>query len=65
MTLMNDAEPVYVTVKWFEDGADGPAWYAWETEYPEEGYFWVSDDRDNKPSPEDLKQICPEYEIEN
>lgn len=37
---------------------DGPGWYAYETEYPEEGFFWVGAE---KPTLEQLQAICPEY----
>lgn len=50
-------EHVEVTVKHMT-GPEGLAWYAWETEYPEEGYFYVSE---TKPSAEDLKAICENY----
>jgi hypothetical protein len=31
-----------LTVKWCNDGHEGPGWYAWETEYPEEGSVCLS-----------------------
>jgi hypothetical protein len=53
-----DHEAVEVTVKHLADGADGPGWYAWESEYPEEGYFWVSQTRSTAA---DLKTVHPGY----
>ena len=60
-------EQVEVTLKYlaegtFKDPDDGtpcPAgWYLWETEYPEEGCFWISE---TKPTADDLKAICANY----
>ena len=30
-------EHIEVTVHYFKGGHDGPGWYYWETEYPDEG----------------------------
>lgn len=52
---------VEVTVKFIDDvteAPDGPGWYAWESESPEEGYFWVSE---TEPTEAELKAICPSY----
>ena len=54
-------EEVEITVKYFDEGPkapDGAGWYAWESEYPEEGYFYVGKER---PTAEQLKEICPSY----
>lgn len=51
-------EPIEVTVKRLDNGTDATGWYAWETECPEEGCFWVSEHR---PTPEDLKALHPMY----
>lgn len=51
-------DQVEVTVQFMENGLDGAGWYAWETEYPEEGCFWVGD---KHPTAEDLKAICEIY----
>lgn len=55
-------DEVEVVAYYMKDGPDGPGWYAWEQEYPEEGYFWVGD---NKPSDQEMKQICPQYVLVN
>jgi len=49
---------VEVVTKFIPDGPDGSGWYAWEKEYPEEGYFLVSLE---KPTDSELKQVCSDY----
>jgi len=51
-------EPVEVSSAYLEDGPEGPGWYAWEVECPEEGYFWAGD---AKPTAEELRAVCPTY----
>lgn len=50
--------PVPVTVMFSDEGLEGAGWYAWETEYPDEGYVLFSDVR---PSVDDVKAIDPSY----
>jgi hypothetical protein len=51
-------ESVLVTKTYSEEGVDGPGWYLWETECPEEGYFYFGT---SEPTLEDLQAICPTY----
>lgn len=53
---------IEVSVLYMEKGADGPGWYCWESEYPEEGYFFVLSE---KPTIEDLKAINHDYVFKN
>lgn len=57
MTELND-DQIKVSITYDQDGDDGPGWYAWETEYPEEGFFWFGVE---KPTMETMKSICEEY----
>lgn len=40
------------------NGSEGPGWYVWETEYPEEGYVYFNQMR---PGIDDLRSICASY----
>ena len=52
-----------VTVKHSKTGAMGPGWYAWETEYPEEGFFYFNETVE--PTEDMIKQICPNFYIDD
>jgi len=55
---MEMLETINVKVCFLKDGPDGSAWYAWEKECPEEGYFYVGQ---TKPTAAELVAICPSY----
>lgn len=59
--MMADLEPIPVTVAYLDDAraCEGPGWYYWETEYPEEGYFFHS--TSERLTVEQLQKICPQY----
>jgi hypothetical protein len=58
---MSDDNSVPVTVR-YSDGSggatDGPGWYVWESEYPEDGCvgFFKA-----KPTAEQLRELSPDY----
>lgn len=39
--LLEMADDEYLSVAWHEEGFNGPGWYCWCTEYPEEGSDFV------------------------
>jgi hypothetical protein len=53
------ADKVEVAVKFIDDGEDGPGWYAWEKEYPEEGYFLMSPSK--KPDQKMVEAVHEDY----
>jgi len=59
--MMSDPEPVPVKIAFLEGerAVEGPGWYCWESEYPEEGYFFFS--ATERPTAQQLRDICPEY----
>ncbi len=58
---MTAADPVPVAVVFLLDdrAVEGPGWYCWESECPEEGCFFFS--ATERPTAEQLRDICPEY----
>lgn len=56
--MSNEADLVEVSCLFSAVGHEGPGFYVYETEYPEEGYVHFSP---TQPTLEDVKAVCPEY----
>lgn len=57
---MTTSDPVPVMVVFLDNAraVEGPGWYCWESECPEEGFFFSTTER---PTAQQLRDICPEY----
>lgn len=52
------SDRIEVAVQFLEDGFEGPGYYVWEAEYPEDGCVAFFPKR---PSAKKLREICSEY----